>query len=103
MVDDFSIITDPAAPRTAAAGRVGRAAGLAAGARAVAPIAIAAAAFGVSFGILARDAGMGIAAPLIFSLTTFAGSAQFAVASVLGDGGAVITAIVTALLLNLRY
>jgi 4-azaleucine resistance transporter AzlC len=102
MVDDFSIITEPAAPRTAAAGD-GRAAGLAAGARAVAPIAIAAAAFGVSFGILARDAGMGVVAPLIFSLTTFAGSAQFAVASVLGGGGAVITAIVTALLLNLRY
>jgi 4-azaleucine resistance transporter AzlC len=74
-----------------------------AGARAVAPIAIAAMAFGVSFGILARDANMGMAAPLVFSLTTFAGSAQFATASVLQSGGAVITAIVAAVLLNLRY
>jgi 4-azaleucine resistance transporter AzlC len=62
-----------------------------------------AAAFGVSFGILARDAGMGVVAPLVFSLTTFAGSAQFAVASVLETGGAVATAIVAAVLLNLRY
>ena len=76
---------------------------MAEGARAVAPIAIAAAAFGVSFGILARDAGMGVVAPLVFSLTTFAGSAQFAVASVLESGGAVASAIVAAVLLNTRY
>lgn len=57
----------------------------------------------MSFGILARDAGMGVVAPLVFSVTTFAGSAQFAVASVLDGGGAVITAIVAAVLLNLRY
>ena len=80
-----------------------RSSSFAAGARAVLPIAIAAAAFGVSFGILARDAGMGVAAPLVFSLTTFAGSAQFAAASVLESGGALATAIVTAVLLNLRY
>jgi 4-azaleucine resistance transporter AzlC len=114
MVDDFSIIAEPAAPRTSGGDEPRPArrarpavhphrAGMAAGARAVAPIALAAAAFGVSFGIMARDAGMGVAAPLLFSLTTFAGSAQFAVASVLDGGGAVVTAIVTALLLNLRY
>ena len=59
--------------------------------------------FGASFGILARDAGMGIVAPIVMSLTTFAGSAQFAVASVLETGGAVAAAIVAAVLLNLRY
>jgi 4-azaleucine resistance transporter AzlC len=74
-----------------------------AGMRAVAPIAIAVFVFGASFGILARDAGMGIAAPIVMSLTTFAGSAQFAVASVLEGGGAVAAAIVAAVLLNLRY
>jgi 4-azaleucine resistance transporter AzlC len=99
-VDDISIITERAAARAA---RPAHRAGMVAGARAVAPIALAAAAFGVSYGILARDAGMGVAAPLIFSLTTFAGSAQFAVASVLSGGGAVATAIVAAVLLNLRY
>jgi 4-azaleucine resistance transporter AzlC len=59
--------------------------------------------FGASFGILARDAGMGVVAPIVMSLTTFAGSAQFAVASVLGSGGAVVAAILAALMLNLRY
>jgi 4-azaleucine resistance transporter AzlC len=76
---------------------------LLAGARAVLPIAVAVAAFGASFGILARDAGMGVAAPIVMSLTTFAGSAQFAVASVLDDGGALVAAIAAAVLLNLRY
>lgn len=77
--------------------------GLSAGARAAAPIALAAAVFGVSFGILARDAGMGVVAPIVMSLTTFAGSAQFAAASVIEDGGAVAAAIAAAILLNLRY
>lgn len=77
--------------------------GVAAGARAVAPIAVAVLAFGASFGILARDAGMGVAAPILMSFTTFAGSAQFAVASVLDSGGAVAAAVAAAVLLNLRY
>jgi 4-azaleucine resistance transporter AzlC len=77
--------------------------GIVAGMRAAAPIAIAVVAFGASFGILARDAGMGVAAPIVMSLTTFAGSAQFAVASVLQSGGAVAAAIAAAVLLNLRY
>ena len=67
------------------------------------PIAVAATAFGVSFGILARDAGMGVVAPIVMSFTTFAGSAQFASASVLEQGGALVAAIVAAVLLNLRY
>jgi predicted branched-subunit amino acid permease len=37
------------------------------------------------------------------SLTTFAGSAQFAVVSVLGAGGTAAAAIVAAILLNARY
>jgi 4-azaleucine resistance transporter AzlC len=74
-----------------------------AGARATAPLAVAVVAFGASFGILARDAGMGVVAPIVMSLTTFAGSAQFAVASVLESGGALAAAIVAAVLLNLRY
>jgi branched chain amino acid efflux pump len=77
--------------------------GLVAGMRAVLPIAIAVLAFGASFGILARDAGMGTIAPIVMSLTTFAGSAQFAVASVLESGGAVAAAIAAAVMLNLRY
>ena len=73
------------------------------GARAVLPLAVAVVAFGISFGVLARSAGLGVAAPVVMSATTFAGSAQFAVASVLDDGGALAAAIAAAVLLNLRY
>ena len=73
------------------------------GVRGVAPLAIAVAGFGVSFGVLARAAGMGSLAPVVMSATTFAGSAQFASAAVLGVGGSVISAVTAALLLNLRY
>ena len=76
---------------------------MAAGARDVAPIALAAAVIGMSFGILARDAGMGVVAPIVMSLTTFAGSAQMAAATVMNDGGAVAAAVAAAVLLNLRY
>jgi 4-azaleucine resistance transporter AzlC len=73
------------------------------GVRAAAPIGVAALAFGVSFGVLARAAGMGRVAPMVMSVTTFAGSAQFAAVSILGAGGGLATAIVAAVLLNLRY
>jgi len=73
------------------------------GARDVAPIAFAALVIGVSFGILARDAGMGVVAPIVMSLTTFAGSAQMAAATVMHDDGAVAAAVAAAVLLNLRY
>jgi 4-azaleucine resistance transporter AzlC len=105
-MDSTYIMTDTAAA-AACRGRPRRTslerAELLAGARAVLPIAIAAATFGVSFGILARDGGMGVAAPIVMSFTTFAGSAQFAAASVLEQGGALAAAIVAAVLLNLRY
>jgi 4-azaleucine resistance transporter AzlC len=73
------------------------------GARAVAPLAVAVAGFGVSFGLLARAAGMGWFAPIVMSATTFAGSAQFAAVSILGAGGTVAAAVVAAVLLNARY
>jgi 4-azaleucine resistance transporter AzlC len=69
----------------------------------VAPIAIAVFAFGVTYGVLARASGMGSIAPVVMSATTFAGSAQFAAASILGAAGGTVTAIVAALLLNARY
>ena len=73
------------------------------GARRIAPIAVAAAAFGASFGILAPSAGFDALAAVVMSATTFAGSAQFAVVSTLESGGAVAAAIVAAVLLNARY
>lgn len=74
-----------------------------AGFRAALPLAVAVGIFGVSFGVLSRAAGMGRVAPVVMSLTTFAGSAQFAAVAVLGAGGSVVTAVVAALLLNSRY
>ena len=59
--------------------------------------------FGVSFGLLARTAGMGRVAPIVMSATTFAGSAQFAVVSILRAGGTVAAAVLAAVLLNVRY
>jgi 4-azaleucine resistance transporter AzlC len=73
------------------------------GVRAVVPLAVAVVGFGVSFGVLARAAGMGSVAPIVMSLATFAGSAQFAAASILGSGGTVVASITAAVLLNARY
>jgi 4-azaleucine resistance transporter AzlC len=74
-----------------------------AGVRAVLPIAVTVPLFGISFGLLARAADMGVVAPIVMSATTFAGSSQFAVASILDEGGGLAAAIVAALLLNARY
>jgi len=73
------------------------------GIRVAVPFAVAVGAFGISFGVLAREAGIGSFASVVMSATTFAGSAQFAVASVLGTGGGVAAACIAALLLNARY
>src|SRR5919206_886947 len=73
------------------------------GAGRAAPIGVAVLAFGVSFGLLARTAGMGRIAPIVMSATTFAGSAQFAVVSILHAGGTVAAAVLAAVLLNVRY
>lgn len=73
------------------------------GARAILPLVVPVVGFGVAFGVLAREAGMGVLAPVVMSATTFAGSAQFAAASILGAGGSTAAAIAAALLLNARY
>jgi 4-azaleucine resistance transporter AzlC len=73
------------------------------GARAALAVAATVWFFGASFGLVARAAGMGVLAPLVMSATTFAGSAQFAVSSILGAAGGVAAAIAAAVLLNARY
>lgn len=73
------------------------------GFRAGLPLALAPLLFGASFGLLAVDAGMGWAGAIVMSATTFAGSAQFAGASILDSGGGAAAAIVAAVLLNARY
>jgi 4-azaleucine resistance transporter AzlC len=59
--------------------------------------------FGISFGLLAGTSGMSAVAAVVFSATTFAGSAQFAAVSVLGAGGSIAAAVTAAVLLNARY
>jgi 4-azaleucine resistance transporter AzlC len=73
------------------------------GVRAALPLGLADLAFGTWFGVLAHTAGMGDVAAVVMSATTFAGSAQFAAASVLGAGGSVVAAVTAAVMLNLRY
>jgi len=73
------------------------------GVRAALPLIPSPVLFGLSFGVLAEAAGMSAAAAVVMSGTTFAGSAQFAAASVLETGGTAAAAIVAAVLLNARY
>jgi 4-azaleucine resistance transporter AzlC len=77
--------------------------GYLAGARASLPFALATLVLGISFGVLARSLGWGTLAPIVFSIIAFSGSAQFAVASVLGSGGGVVPAFIAAVLLNARF
>jgi 4-azaleucine resistance transporter AzlC len=85
------------------ASRSSPAAGYRQGIRAAMAVAATVWFFGASFGLVARAAGMGVVAPLVLSATTFAGSAQFALTSILADGGGAVAAIAAAVLLNARY
>jgi branched chain amino acid efflux pump len=68
------------------------------------PLALVVGLFGVSFGVLSvSSGGIGAAQAIVMSASTFAGSAQFAAASIMASGGQPITAIAAALLLNARY
>lgn len=86
-----------------ARGESGPARGYLAGARAVSGLAVAIAFFGVSFGVLARSAGMSPWAAVAMSATTLAGSAQFAAVSVLAAGGSALVAVLAGAMLNARY
>jgi 4-azaleucine resistance transporter AzlC len=74
-----------------------------AGLRAGAGFALPTFVLAVSFGVLARTLGWGLVAPIVFSAVVFSGSAQFAVADVLGAGGSALAAIVAAILVNARF
>ena len=68
-----------------------------------APIALAVFVLAVSFGVLAITARIPGWAAVLMSALVFAGSAQFAALGVITAGGAVVTAVLTGGLLNLRY
>ena len=58
--------------------------------------------FGLAFGALCAESGVGVWEALGFSSLVFGGSSQFAAVSVLADEGTVIAAVTAGLLLNLR-
>lgn len=58
--------------------------------------------FGMTFGVLAGAAGVGVPQTVAMSLLTFTGASQFAVVGVLASGGTVTAALGSALLLAAR-
>jgi 4-azaleucine resistance transporter AzlC len=67
------------------------------------PFALAGFLVAVTFGIVARDAGLSAVAAIVMSLIVFAGSAQFAAIAILGAGGGVAAAIGAGALMNSRF
>ena len=65
-------------------------------------IGLAIAPFGLAFGALCAESGIGVWEALGFSSIVFGGSSQFAAVSVLADDGTIIAAITAGLLLILR-
>lgn len=74
-----------------------------AGLRAALPLVVPTGLIGVVFGVGAAEAGWGALAPIVMSTVVLAGSAQFALLSVLSDGGTLIAALAAALLINTRF
>jgi 4-azaleucine resistance transporter AzlC len=82
---------------------VTRSAAFRAGLRAGAPFAVAGALLSLSFGVLAREAGMPAIAVVVMSVIVFAGSAQFAAIAIMAAGGGVGAAVAAAALMNSRF
>ncbi|HEY8675778.1 MAG TPA: AzlC family ABC transporter permease [Candidatus Dormibacteraeota bacterium] len=70
--------------------------------RNAAGIGIATGAYALSFGAIATAAGLSVLQTCVLSLLMFTGASQYALVSVLGSGGAALTAAATALLLGTR-
>ena len=67
------------------------------------PFAIAGFVVAVSFGVLARQAGLSAVATILMSAIVYAGSAQFTAISILAGGGGVGAAVGAAALMNSRF
>lgn len=66
------------------------------------PLAIAIAAYGLSFGVLATQAKISLAGVVVMSLLVFSGSAQMIAVAMLTTGASLISVFFTSVLLNLR-
>jgi 4-azaleucine resistance transporter AzlC len=80
-----------------------RSASWSAGLRAGVPYAAAGFLLSVSFGVLARQAGLSAPAAIVMSAIVFAGSAQFAAISIVAAGGGLGAAVAAAALMNSRF
>ena len=74
-----------------------------AGLRAGLPYALAGFLLSLSFGVLAREAGLSAVAAIAMSAIVFAGSAQFAAISIIAAGGGLGAAVAAAALMNSRF
>jgi 4-azaleucine resistance transporter AzlC len=74
-----------------------------AGVRAGVPFALAGMLLSMSFGVVARQAGLPAVAAIVMSIVVFAGSAQFAAVAIIGAGGSLGAALVAATLMNSRF
>jgi 4-azaleucine resistance transporter AzlC len=74
-----------------------------AGLRAGSPYAAAGFLLSLSFGVLAREAGLSAIAAVAMSAIVFAGSAQFAAVSIVAAGGGLGAAVSAAALMNSRF
>ncbi len=74
-----------------------------AGARAGIAFGIVAVVLSLSFGVLAREIGFSALGAIVMSAIVFAGSAQFAVVSILAGGGGPGAAVAAAALMNSRF
>jgi 4-azaleucine resistance transporter AzlC len=70
--------------------------------RDAAAIGVATGAYGVSYGAIGIAAGLSVAQTCALSLLAFTGASQFAFVGVVGGGGALVSAVATALLLGTR-
>jgi 4-azaleucine resistance transporter AzlC len=92
-----------AEPVSVAVARADRRANFRSGLRAGVGFAFPTFVLAVSFGVLARSLDWGVVAPIVASGVVFSGSAQFALADVLGAGGSALAAIFAAVLVNARF
>ena len=67
------------------------------------PLALGVLAYGVTFGLLARDAGLSVLEAALMSATVYSGSAQIATVSGLASGAGIVASVATVLILNARY
>lgn len=73
------------------------------GFKAMIPLWLGIAPFGIAYAVTARSAGLSIGETCLMSLTVFACTAQFAAAGLFASGVGGISIVITTLLLNARY